>query len=900
MTSKTVSEPLAFMLMFALGVLVGPSWGTIYVDDDAPNDPTPGDPVSSDPIENGSALHPFDSIQEAINSAGTFEEIVVADGTYAGIGNYNISFGGKAVFIHSANGPANCIIDAQGLGRVFSFTNENNLATLDGLTITGGLADSGGGISCNAGGNPTIKNCTVTGNTATDAGGGILVSSPGARVIGCTITGNSANRGGGVAVFDGRKNLEGCRITGNTAAIHGGGLFCGNGPPRVVYCTITNNQAPSGGGVACIGNMQAEFVSCAVQENTGTVQGGGFYVINADVNLSNCIVTGNSSSQKGGGVFVSQGDVEIRNSTISMNSASQGGGIYAGRSRSLTSCSILWGNSATDTGAQVALSGEGFGSAIYGVGTTNLEGGEPAVAVDSGAELFFFEGNIDADPMFASPLMNQFFLLPNSPCIDAGSNSAIAFDVADLDRDGDITEAVALDHQGAARRVDYAGISDTGFGSAPIVDMGAYEFVDCNMNGVFDAWDIESFASADCDLNQVPDECESDCNSNSVADACDISSGVSADCNRNGVPDECNISPDGADCNENGVNDDCDLGILINAASLVQSPFGFGYLGTFEFSNLPPAAGPVTLVLRMRGDTHGPTENAFVLINGSYVGTFFGASALCSVIQEASAILSAAQFNSIVSTGAAEIIVVASSTVGPFYCDTTFVSVELIYESSNSSDDTNENATPDECDGACCMTDSSCVIVSTAACLSLGGESDGVGTLCEGDADSDGVDGNCGDACPTDPNKVAPGQCGCGIPDTDTDGDGTANCNDLCPFDPLKIHPGLCGCGTPDSDTDHDGAPDCDIDQCPSDPNKILPGFCGCGVSDVDTDGDTVSDCNDVCPGDDDTIDIDIDGHPDCVGAPIPTTTTWGLVAMTLLLLCGAQVMTRSIRRPCD
>ncbi|MEY4831183.1 MAG: hypothetical protein RLZZ562_2979, partial [Planctomycetota bacterium] len=37
------------------------------------------------------------------------------------------------------------------------------------------------------------------------------------------------------------------------------------------------------------------------------------------------------------------------------------------------------------------------------------------------------------------------------------------------------------------------------------------------------------------------------------------------------------------------------------------------------------------------------------------------------------------------------------------------------------------------------------------------------------------------DLCPNDPNKLRPGQCGCGVADTDTDSDGTADCNDGCP-----------------------------------------------------------------------------------------------------------------------
>jgi hypothetical protein len=54
------------------------------------------------------------------------------------------------------------------------------------------------------------------------------------------------------------------------------------------------------------------------------------------------------------------------------------------------------------------------------------------------------------------------------------------------------------------------------------------------------------------------------------------------------------------------------------------------------------------------------------------------------------------------------------------------------------------------------------------------------------------------DYCPNDPNKVAPGQCGCGTPDTDTDGDGVADCIDGCPLDSNKFSPGACGCGVPD------------------------------------------------------------------------------------------------------
>lgn len=143
------------------------------------------------------------------------------------------------------------------------------------------------------------------------------------------------------------------------------------------------------------------------------------------------------------------------------------------------------------------------------------------------------------------------------------------------------------------------------------------------------------------------------------------------------------------------------------------------------------------------------------------------------------------------------------------------------------------------------------------------------------DTDSDGTP-DCNDLCINDPDKTDPGTCGCGISDVDSDSDGTLDCNDLCPNDPNKVTPGTCGCGTEDTDSDSDGTLDCN-DLCPNDPNKIAPGTCGCGVSDVDSDSDGTMDCNDQCPNDPNKIipgscgcgnfetDTDTDGTPDCI-----------------------------------
>ncbi len=118
------------------------------------------------------------------------------------------------------------------------------------------------------------------------------------------------------------------------------------------------------------------------------------------------------------------------------------------------------------------------------------------------------------------------------------------------------------------------------------------------------------------------------------------------------------------------------------------------------------------------------------------------------------------------------------------------------------------------------------------------------------DTDSDG-DGtaDCNDGCPADMSKTEPGTCGCGVADTDSDGDGTADCNDGCPHDMSKTEAGTCGCGVADTDSDGDGTVNCN-DGCPYDMNKTEPGTCGCGVADVDQNGDGTPDCVDLCPDD--------------------------------------------------
>jgi cysteine-rich repeat protein len=115
------------------------------------------------------------------------------------------------------------------------------------------------------------------------------------------------------------------------------------------------------------------------------------------------------------------------------------------------------------------------------------------------------------------------------------------------------------------------------------------------------------------------------------------------------------------------------------------------------------------------------------------------------------------------------------------------------------------------------------------------------------------------DACPTDPNKTQPGICGCGVADTNSDGDGLVDCQESCDADPAKISPGICGCGVADTNSDGDALADCQ-ETCDVDPGKTSPGICGCGVSDTNSDGDGLADCQESCDVDPDKVEPGVCG----------------------------------------
>ncbi len=148
------------------------------------------------------------TIDAAIDSSVAGDVIELACGTYREEGLVIKS----GITIRSETGQPGCAtIEGRQIpnspGSIFYTWGSDNSTLLEGLTITGGLANdnfygvTGGGLNISSGSVLTVKRCLITGNSARAAGGVIIIESQ-VTFIDCVITENEATHSspGGVTV----------------------------------------------------------------------------------------------------------------------------------------------------------------------------------------------------------------------------------------------------------------------------------------------------------------------------------------------------------------------------------------------------------------------------------------------------------------------------------------------------------------------------------------------------------------------------------------------------------------------------------------------------------------------------------------------------------------------------
>ncbi len=336
----------------------------------------------------------YGTIQNAITAAQPGDIVLLADGTYTGIGNVNLDFGGKSITVTSQNGAAKTIIDCQGQARtvgVVFHSSEDAAAKLQDVTVQNGSGNfpsnyRGGDVTI-IGSSPTITGCVFAGSTTT-AFRSDAASHP--RIDNCTFANNTGGFGAGLFAED-QVVVTGCTFAGNNTDGAGGGAYfqIANGVGSTISgCIFTGNTAGAGGGAG----VYSQPFSSTIR-NTFT----------------NCVFVGNITGDNSGSGFAGEG--VLTNCTFTGNINPFGAAVSTSGG-SITNC-ILFGDNGTE------LSRTSTGSTAGTTTFCNIQGGYTGT------------GNVSIDPQFVhSPNLNStppdygdLHLRTTSPLVRAGTTT---------------------------------------------------------------------------------------------------------------------------------------------------------------------------------------------------------------------------------------------------------------------------------------------------------------------------------------------------------------------------------------------------------------------------------------------------------------------------------------------
>ena len=430
-------------------------------------------PVASGNGSGSSWANASSDLQAMINASGTNDEVWVAAGTY--LPRYD------------------------ALGNATPSNNrERTFRLRTNVRVYGGFAGNETTIAGRSGGASILSGDLGTAGVATDNAFHVVLgyNLTAAVLDGFTITGGNAN-GSGALDLDGQvilRNWGGgfygvfagitvnrCVFTANNASQQGGGFYIRESTnPVITNCTFQSNTAPQGAGALNSEMANSTFGECSFISNNGTT-GAGLYNIISTPTIRNVLFAQNAATGNGGGFYNESGNPNILQSVFWSNSAVNGGGAYSsGGGLQLTNCTVARNSATTNSGGIFVTGATGaklMTCIVWGnTAPTNaaINNGFSTISYSTvqSASVPAGTGNKNTDPVFINindgdgndnlwrTADDGVGISGCSPAIDAGENGTLS---------------LTTDFTGATRRVDVPFVANTGNGTAPIVDMGAYE-----------------------------------------------------------------------------------------------------------------------------------------------------------------------------------------------------------------------------------------------------------------------------------------------------------------------------------------------------------------------------------------------------------------------------------------
>jgi hypothetical protein len=424
-------NPLRSVVLALLSLAPPAAAGTVFVDADLATGANDGSGWAD-------ALQGPLGVQAALALAGPGDEVWVAQGVYL-----PTDTGSRSVSFALENG-----VTLYG-GFLGGETDPGQRPPFGSApsVLSGDLAGDDG---LSQFGDNSFHILTCVGTNATAAIDGFEV-----RGGAATGSGGNNDRGGGILCLGAvSPTVRNCRFVANRSTFGGAAGYVNNGgAPTFTDCSFEDGVGGSFGGAFDVASAGAVlWERCLFRGNTAARGGALEIFASTGVVVDNCVFTANTATGSGGGGGLwmgTGGNPRVRNCTIVANTSvvnNVAGLRNQGADDATVANCILWDN-VGPAGAQTAANQVNAATVVT---WSIVEGG------------FAGTGNSGSDPLLADVLNGDLSLSAGSPAIDAGSNA-------------EVQAGVTLDFAHAPRLADVLAAADTGAGTAPIVDLGAFE-----------------------------------------------------------------------------------------------------------------------------------------------------------------------------------------------------------------------------------------------------------------------------------------------------------------------------------------------------------------------------------------------------------------------------------------
>jgi hypothetical protein len=386
----------------------------------------------------------YPTIQAAIVAASDGDSVLVAPGTYPA----RIDFLSKTITVESAGGRDATIIDGGLAGTVVRIVaGAGQTPVLRGFTVRNGYAFPDAGGVYTYGGPALIEENLITSNHGC-FGSGLEANFSSATIRANVISDNHQNCSGG----------------------YGGGIVVlGAGTTKVLGNVIDGNSNGSGGGIALFAAGAPTLSGNVIRNNSGGSEGGGISMGNSsNALIVNNMIVGNSASAGGGITWQGGPGPVVVNNTIASNGASRGSAVFANGS---DVTSRLVNNILVGSGSAAVLDCDGtFGSTVPVIAFNDVFHSASGAAYGGiCTDQTGLNGNISAAPLFVDVATGNFHLNPDSPAVDAGTN----------------TEAPPTDIDGDPRPLDGNGdgtaVADMGADEVLLLPLGFFTLTPCRV-----------------------------------------------------------------------------------------------------------------------------------------------------------------------------------------------------------------------------------------------------------------------------------------------------------------------------------------------------------------------------------------------------------------------------------